>query len=1363
MRRVDASTDLIRYALDSVMGNSDSNPIRNIDKRTARREYRATFSNAIVDWQLENGIDPATASSTNNSLTRSLNFSEDGLKNVRVLVRKRPIFKHEVDGNEFDVVSCADGNCAIIHDTRMHADMRRMLLCNHSFAFDGVFDQRASNDDVYLSAAKPLVKEAVCGGYATCCVYGQTGSGKSFTMTSIYEKAAYDIFAELESNNDRFMEMPRISLSFFELQGDNVLDLLNVFAPVTLLSAVDGGVHAVPAVEPTVKTPEELVTLIKHALSIRTTAATGVHDSSSRSHAVLRIFIEQNPNLKGSGKHGSLEGCLTLVDLAGSEQSIDSMYHTSDRRKEGAAINSSLMALKDCIRARASGSSATHIYRKSKLTMALKQSFVLSQARTVIIATVSPSSKDTEHSLNTLRHACLMDGQEKDAAGETRFMTGGVKSEFKEVGQVNVSSMAKKNRELKKSGLLEKEISRNQSNGNSFGSDIAPNRGEKKMTDRETAKARRVADKRGLMKMGNDIKALLESHRQNLGAEEQQNYRMRRQSNFTVPPPPAQQNVDDSNDNKNNNNLSVTESYDGSVHSDYSNIERQYQIYDDSRGVTDRSPPRSGDHSPLSPRSPRSPRSSITMLSSRDVDGSTLSHKEQNDAIDRVMELEQFMQDNFDNMEPEAIKDMQRKIMSEMEKIKSGGQNQQRNHISSNSSSNSDSSTRRESLLRPTKAKSNSDKEARRIRHQLEERERRQQRQEYDEDVRDVSREEYEEDEHAWDKDTIDMNRRSPTDFQEKESESCADYKISRPEVSENGEGYMKQYWEEKEKMVSPASNNPSRNPQSPGKRPMQVSMISPDSSTLKKDVAAMSNRNNDPGQNRVSFKKLVISVYGNGSGRNGNAMHRRQLITLMRMHGYTEDEIGELVSPSGLTRKGVLYDSQQKGIQKSKRESYSAGSIREKDAPENHQTERVENSPRSTSTSNIQSKNINNNTNVKPRKSYMSSYGGMSRSDGGRTAEVHNTLQTRETREVDLHSNMNNKYSQRSVARVTGKDRQAGIREAAEQVEKEASLREMRRERARAVMNAKDDSAKNQMRRQNMAKAEAVANNTLSVLDKEAQVREERRLRALEVVKEREEAHKIQALKRLQSKGMNVSLSDEAPEDKEIAKLQRALISARYQPESVQSALKKKMAMLKASKMRRERGEAVDTEHNPTPAQDNQQVESRDERPGSANSAGRLNISRSIYSRESASQRRQSRKTSSNTDNNSDHMEAGDSWGEENMYMGKAKLSREEQLDAMEASYQSRNGPSRKPVVARGKQPAAQSRLPDKVRTLVETESANHTASPHANQTNSTMSPGRSKLSVHSQGRPSSRGGTQKIGAAAAPWGNSYNETDRE
>ena len=164
----------------SKMGNAQGNPIRNIDKRTARREYKDVFCRSILEYQLDHGIDPSLPSG--GSEQRILNFGEDTTSNVRVLVRKRPIFQHEIDGHEFDVATCIDDRNITIHDTRMHADMRRMLLTNNNFEFDGVFDEWASNDEVYASAALPLVKEAVSGGFATACVYGQTGSGKSFTM-----------------------------------------------------------------------------------------------------------------------------------------------------------------------------------------------------------------------------------------------------------------------------------------------------------------------------------------------------------------------------------------------------------------------------------------------------------------------------------------------------------------------------------------------------------------------------------------------------------------------------------------------------------------------------------------------------------------------------------------------------------------------------------------------------------------------------------------------------------------------------------------------------------------------------------------------------------------------------------------------------------------------------------------------------------------------------------------------------------------------------------------------------------------------------------------------------------------------------
>ncbi len=129
----------------------------------------------------------------------------------------------------------------------------------------------------------------------------------------------------------------------------------------------------------------------------RTTHATEANDTSSRSHAICQIMLRD----KESGK---LRGKMSLVDLAGSERGSDTKSHNRQRRTESSEINTSLLALKECIRAL--GGSSKHVpYRASKLTLILKDCFTSSLARTTMIATVSPGASSADHTINTLRYA----------------------------------------------------------------------------------------------------------------------------------------------------------------------------------------------------------------------------------------------------------------------------------------------------------------------------------------------------------------------------------------------------------------------------------------------------------------------------------------------------------------------------------------------------------------------------------------------------------------------------------------------------------------------------------------------------------------------------------------------------------------------------------------------------------------------------------------------------------------------------------------------------------------------------------------------------------------------------------------------
>jgi len=158
-----------------------------------------------------------------------------------------------------------------------------------------------------------------------------------------------------------------------------------------------------------------MLDLITYGASVRATQATASNDTSSRSHAICTITIQE-----AVGDRLVDGGRLLLVDLAGSERAQDTLSNNDQRRKEGAEINKSLLALKECIRAMES--TQGHVpFRQNKLTMILRDSFVgtKEQTRIIMLACVSPGKPSADHSLNTLRYAELLKDRSGTSSGNT--------------------------------------------------------------------------------------------------------------------------------------------------------------------------------------------------------------------------------------------------------------------------------------------------------------------------------------------------------------------------------------------------------------------------------------------------------------------------------------------------------------------------------------------------------------------------------------------------------------------------------------------------------------------------------------------------------------------------------------------------------------------------------------------------------------------------------------------------------------------------------------------------------------------------------------------------------------------------------
>ncbi|XP_055775997.1 kinesin-like protein KIF2A isoform X6 [Salvelinus fontinalis] len=324
---------------------------------------------------------------------------------ICVCVRKRPLNKKELTIRDLDVITIPSKDVVMVHEPKQKVDLTRYLE-NQTFRFDYAFDDSTTNEMVYRFTARPLVETIFERGMATCFAYGQTGSGKTHTMggdfsgknqdcsKGIYALAARDVFVMLKKPCYRKLDL-QVYATFFEIYSGKVFDLLNGKAKLRVLEDGKQQVQVVGLHEREVKCTEDVLKLIEVGNGCRTSGQTSANAHSSRSHAVFQIILRRK---------GKMHGKFSLIDLAGNERGADTSSADRQTRLEGAEINKSLLALKECIRAL--GRNKPHTpFRASKLTQVLRDSFIGENSRTCMIATISPGMTSCENTLNTLRYA----------------------------------------------------------------------------------------------------------------------------------------------------------------------------------------------------------------------------------------------------------------------------------------------------------------------------------------------------------------------------------------------------------------------------------------------------------------------------------------------------------------------------------------------------------------------------------------------------------------------------------------------------------------------------------------------------------------------------------------------------------------------------------------------------------------------------------------------------------------------------------------------------------------------------------------------------------------------------------------------
>ncbi|KAL4583897.1 hypothetical protein LXL04_008482 [Taraxacum kok-saghyz] len=360
--------------------------------------------------------DPYYENSKQNSINRGLSDKEKGssVAKIKVVVRKRPLNKKELAKNEEDIITTESrSNCLAVHETKLKVDLTEYME-KHEFVFDAVLNEEVSNDEVYHETVEPIVPIIFQRTKATCFAYGQTGSGKTFTMKPLPLKASRDLLRLM--HHTYHGQGFQLFFSFFEIYGGKLYDLLNDRKKLCMREDGSKQVCIVGLQEYKVSDVETIKDLIDRGNSTRSTGTTGANEESSRSHAILQLSVKRSVDGSES-KPAKVVGKLSFIDLAGSERGADTTDNDKQTRMEGAEINKSLLALKECIRAL--DNDQGHIpFRGSKLTEVLRDSFV-GNSRTVMVSCISPNAGSCEHTLNTLRYADRVKSLSKGNKKET--------------------------------------------------------------------------------------------------------------------------------------------------------------------------------------------------------------------------------------------------------------------------------------------------------------------------------------------------------------------------------------------------------------------------------------------------------------------------------------------------------------------------------------------------------------------------------------------------------------------------------------------------------------------------------------------------------------------------------------------------------------------------------------------------------------------------------------------------------------------------------------------------------------------------------------------------------------------------------
>ncbi|XP_037654025.1 LOW QUALITY PROTEIN: kinesin-like protein KIF12 [Choloepus didactylus] len=346
--------------------------------------------------------------------SRSLEQGPEGPETpIQVVLRVRPMSAAELRRGEQSALHCSGPRTLQVSPPGGGPDV--------AFRFGAVLDGARTQEDVFRACGVRRLGELALRGFScTVFTFGQSGSGKTYTLTGPPPQGegvpippslagiTQRTFSWLLDRMQHLDAPVTLRISYLEIYNEQVRDLLSLGSPQPLpvrWNKTQGFfVEQLRIVE--FGNLEALMELLQMGLSRRKSSAHSLNQASSRSHALLTLYItcqtQVPPVAPGELPVG---GKLCFVDLAGSEK-VAATGSCGQLMLEANSINRSLLALGQCISLLLDPQrKQSHIpFRDSKLTKLLADSLG-GRGVTLMVACVSPSAQCLPETLSTLRYA----------------------------------------------------------------------------------------------------------------------------------------------------------------------------------------------------------------------------------------------------------------------------------------------------------------------------------------------------------------------------------------------------------------------------------------------------------------------------------------------------------------------------------------------------------------------------------------------------------------------------------------------------------------------------------------------------------------------------------------------------------------------------------------------------------------------------------------------------------------------------------------------------------------------------------------------------------------------------------------------